>query len=92
MVEKIEDVLKEKDLDLTRMYFDGMNNTNAMSGAKSGLQRSFRHRVPQAKYVNRANQNLTLVFVHLLKMRDFNASMMLTVYFCLYRRCFNIAM
>ena len=43
-----------------------MHGTSTVSGKYSGLQRRFRHKVPQAKYVRWHSHKLALVFVHLL--------------------------
>ena len=43
-----------------------MDGTTIISGKYSGLQRRFKHKVPQAKYVRWHSHKLALVFIHLL--------------------------
>ena len=59
-------VLKRKGIDIKQMRFNGMDQTNTMSGERSRLQRRFRDEVPHTKYINSRNHKLALVFVHLL--------------------------
>lgn len=59
-------VLREKQIDIKQMRFNGLDGTNTMSGEVSGLQWIFHHLVPHSKYVNCRNHHLPLVFVHLL--------------------------
>ena len=59
-------VLKRKGIDIKQMRFNGMDQTNTMSGERSRLQRRFRDEVPHTKYINCRNHKLALVFVHLL--------------------------
>ena len=60
------EVLRDKGVDINQTRFNGLDGTNAMSGEISGLQRWFRHLVLHSKYTNCRNDQLLLVFVHLL--------------------------
>ena len=66
LCEKICEVLKEKGVDVSLMRLNDFDSTNTMNREISGLQRRFCHICLHSKYINCKNNQLALVFVHLI--------------------------
>ena len=64
--EKVSELFRDKEIELSNMRFSGLDGTNSMSGEITGLQRGLRHLSPHMKFINCRNHRLALVFVHLL--------------------------
>ena len=64
--EKVSELFRDKEIELSNMRFSGLDGTNSMSGEIIGLQRGLRHLSPHMKFINCRNHRLALVFVHLL--------------------------
>ena len=63
----IKDMFLEKRLDITKIKFSVLDDTNAMSGEVTDLQTLIRNATAFSIYVNCRCHRLALVFVHLIK-------------------------
>ena len=64
--DKILEVFAEKGIDTKKIFFNGFDVTNTMSGERGGLQRYMRNESPFSKYINCRSHRFALVFKHLM--------------------------
>ena len=64
--DKILEVFAEKGIGAKKIFFNGIDVTNTMSGERGGLQRYIRNESPFSKYINCRSHRFTLVFKHLM--------------------------
>ena len=64
--DKVLEVFAEKGIDAKKIFFNGFDGTNTMSGERGGLQRYMRNESPFSKYINFRSHRFALVFKHLM--------------------------
>ena len=64
--DKILEVFAEKGIDTKKIFFNGFDVTNTMSGERGGLQRYMRNESPFSKYINCRSHRFALVFKDLM--------------------------
>ena len=64
--DKILEVFAEKGIDAKKIFFNGFDVTNTLSGERGGLQRYMRNDSPFSKYIICRSHRFTLVFKHLM--------------------------